>query len=180
MVTYPPHERRSAERKLPAIPPHLPSKTLADALDALGVVMDAYARQGHDRPDGVVTRDRRKLWAAANVIRRLGYMSADRGRPEFLVDYNAEPGTFQGHFGGQRAHRPCGRPTKKGAPCKIVPKFGRVACVHHATLEEQKLTYQWQASVHLPFPRVRVGASPDTYDASIKLLELIAGLGRSA
>jgi len=157
------------ERKLPALPPTLPAKVLSDALDALGVVMDAYAQQGHDQPGRIVSRDRRSLWAAANVIRRLGYMCEDQGMPDFLATYKAEPGLPPHGLVPRR----CLRPTKSGAPCAVKLSFGRLACHMHATPEEQMRTYEWQASVHLPFPRARVGNSAAVRDASLALVKLL-------
>ena len=51
----------------------------------------------------------------------------------------------------------CGRPTKKGEPCKMKLRFGRAYCWRHSTQEENENLRIWQDKIHLPYPRVDVG-----------------------
>lgn len=128
--------------------------------------MDAYAKQGYDRPFGDVTRDRRVLWSAANVLRRLCYY-ATGSVPDYLRSFEAEP---------KRRSERCGRPTLKGTRCKNPVKFGRVACHSHATPEETLAAREWQDSVHLPFARSPLHLGGQVRVASLGLIDVLKEL----
>lgn len=134
-------ERADAEKALLALYP---------ILDALAEVPQNFAAQKRGNPHKI-DQVRWHFYRVAQVLNMGVHLWPHEPRRTISIEdefgsYEASPGRWV-----------CGVKTKKGTPCKRRIRWGRLACIQHATATEMEIARQYQEAIHLPFPRVGTG-----------------------
>jgi hypothetical protein len=157
---------------------------MAEALiEALNPILDLLASEP-SKPkkfcwtpaDRKLEENRWALWRAVSIAHEaVCYQGGTQAWRESPIRrrFERELSTSLVFIGGEWWNLRCGRPTKKGEPCKAPLSKGRAHYWRHSTLEENEELRLWQDRIHLPYPRVDVGKSLIDRESLISGLEAL-------